>query len=195
MTENPYPTERRKKKYIKPLFQSRFILQFLSFMVLGFIVFSISVYIYSQQTLTTAFINSKLRVMSTGDFLLPTLLVTALMVTVLVAIMLGIRLLLFSHKIAGPLYRLEQTANAVGSGKLNLQVRLRSGDELQDVAQSMDGMVRDLRSRTVKIKQQSDRLFEIIRQCEKIGTFPPDLLRSLRETQTELNQAVSHFQV
>lgn len=194
MTASPNP-ERRKKTYIKPIFQRRFILQFLSLIVLGLAVFSISVYIYSQQTLTTAFINSKLRVMTTGDFLLPALLVMAFIITAVVSVVTGLRLLLFSHKIAGPLYRLEKTAEAVGEGNLNLEVRLRSGDELQEVAQSMDTMVRELRSRTQVIKKQNDRLLELIRQCEKIGGMPPELLRSLRETQAELSQAVSHFQV
>ncbi len=190
-----YSQERRRRKYIKPLFQRRFILQFLSLIILGLIAFSISVYLYSQQTLTTAFINSKLRVMSTGDFLLPALLVIALVITAVVSFMTGLRLLLFSHKIAGPLYRLEKSAEAIGGGDLKLSIRLRSDDELQDFAQTMDGMVRDLRSWAVQIKRQNDKLRELLQRASQVSGIPKDLLQALQAAQKQLDEAISHFRV
>ena len=188
-------SERRRRKYIKPLFQRQFIVQFASLMGLGGLAFGFCLYFYSHQTLTTAFINSKFRVMNTADFLMPALILITLTVTAIVSFITGFRLLLFSHRIAGPLYRLEKTAEAIGKGDLNFQVRLRAGDELQDFAQSMDGMVRDLRSRALQIKKQSDRLREIILEVEKISGVPKDLLQALQETQEQLSQTVSHFRV
>ena len=164
-------------------------------MVLGCVAFTISIYFYAHQTLTTAFVNSRLRVMSTADFLFPALILMTLVVAATVAFVTGFRLLLFSHKIAGPLYRLEKTAEAVGRGDLNLHVRLREGDELKRLAQSMDEMVQDLRARAIQIKEQNDRLREILQQAEKIPGVPPDFLKALRETQKKLSEAVSHFRV
>lgn len=187
--------ERRRQYYIKKPFQRRFILQFSALLLVGCAAFALLIYFYSTQTLTTAFINSKLRVMSTADFLRPALILVALVVTALVAIAASIRLLVLSHKIAGPLYRLEKTAQTIGSGKLNFQVHLRSGDELQEFARSMDGMVRDLRDRALEIKNESERLQGIILQASKTPGIPQDLLKALRETQDRLDKAVSRFQV
>lgn len=194
MNENP-ASEKRRRKYIDPAFQRAFILQFAFLMVLGCVAFTISIYFYAHQTLTTAFVNSRLRVMSTADFLFPALILMTLVVAATVAFVTGFRLLLFSHKIAGPLYRLEKTAEAVGRGDLNLHVRLREGDELKRLAQSMDEMVQDLRARAIQIKEQNDRLREILQQAEKIPGVPPDFLKALRETQKKLSEAVSHFRV
>lgn len=188
-------SERRRKKYINPSFQNQFIFQFTFLMVLGCLAFGLSIYLYSQQTFTTAFLNSKLRVMNTADFLFPALILVTLVVTTVVSFVSGLRLLLFSHRIAGPLYRLEKSVEAIGGGNLSLQIRLRSGDELQEFARSMDGMVRDLRARAQQIKKQNDRLREILLQADQIPGFPKDILQVLRDTQRELNQAVSHFRV
>ena len=186
---------RRRQYYIKPPFQRQFILQFLAFIVFGCAAFAVSVYLYSKQTLTTAFFESKLRVMSTSDFLLPALIVTALVVTSCVAFAAAFRLLLFSHKIAGPLYRLEKTAEAVAGGKLNLNVRLRSDDELQELARTMDGMVGDLRSRALTIKNQNEKIRDLIIQADKIPAIPKDLLEASKEAHKRLDEATSHFQV
>lgn len=42
--------------------------------------------------------------------------------------------ILFSHRIAGPLYRIEKTLYEIGRGDLTLKIKLRDGDELSDLA-------------------------------------------------------------
>ena len=189
------PSNRRRQYYINKKFQGNFIVQFSAFLILGCMAFGLAVYVYSAQTLTTAFIDSKLRVMSTASFLLPALILIALVVTAILAVMAAFRLLLLSHKIAGPLYRLEKTAQAITSGKLDFQVKLRSGDELQAFARTMDEMVKELRIRATEIRDQNQKLRKIIQEAKSIPSIPKDLLRSLEETQSQLEQAVSHFQV
>ncbi len=193
--KNPSKLNRRRQLYVKKKFQRSFIFQFSFLMLLGCVAFGLALYLYSTQTLTTAFIQSKLKVMSTADFLLPALILTTLTVSGAVAFFAALRLLLFSHKIAGPLYRLEKTAQAIGNGNLNLQVKLRSDDELQDFAESMDGMVRDLRARAEKIRSQVERLRGVVLQAEKISAFPQEILKELKDTRDQLDEAVSHFQV
>ena len=195
MTMEPAPPYRRRQYFIKRKFQGRFILQFSFLILAGCAAFGCAVYFYSAQTLTTAFIDSKLRVMSTAHFLLPAIVLTALFVTTFVALAGAVRLLLFSHKIAGPLYRLEKTAEAVRAGKLDLQVRLRSGDELQDFAHSMDAMVRDLQARARAIKDQNERLKGILLQADQKAGIPKEILDALKDTQHKLDEALSHFQV
>jgi nitrogen fixation/metabolism regulation signal transduction histidine kinase len=189
------PSNRRRQYYINKKFQGNFIVQFSAFLILGCMAFGLAVYVYSAQTLTTAFVDSKLRVMSTAHFLLPALILIALVVTAFLAVAAAIRLLLFSHKIAGPLYRLEKTAEAITSGKLDFQVKLRSGDELQAFAHTMDEMVKELRARATEIRDHNQKLRKVIQEVKNTPSIPKDLLRSLEETQSQLEQAVSRFQV
>ena len=188
-------TNRRRQYFIKRAFQGRFILQFSFLVILGCLAFGFAIYFYSTQTLTTAFTHSRLRVMTTADFLLPAITLIALGVTAVLSIAAAFRMLLFSHKIAGPLYRLEKTVEAVQQGKLNLKVKLRSGDQLQDFAQAMDEMVQDLRTRALAIKDQNERLKGIVLQAGEKATIPKEIVEALKDTQHKLDEALSHFQV
>lgn len=186
---------RRRQYYIKKTFQGKFILQFSGLLILGFAALASALHVYSSSTLTTAFVDSKLRVMSTADFLLPALTLFTLCVAAIVALAAAVRLLHFSHRIAGPLYRLEKTVEAIGKGQLNIHCRVRAGDELQDFARSMEEMLSDLRGRAETLKTQNARLREIIQAANQSASFPPELLKELKETQSRLDDAAGHFQV
>ena len=60
--------------------------------------------------------------------------------------MIGVTIfaVLASHKLAGPIYRFERSARAVGSGDLTHRVRLRVGDELEDFRDEFNGMTESL---------------------------------------------------
>lgn len=52
-----------------------------------------------------------------------------------------------SHKIAGPLYRMETAAHAIQKGDLSVDLsKLRSGDELGDLAAALNGAITTLRT-------------------------------------------------
>jgi methyl-accepting chemotaxis protein len=53
----------------------------------------------------------------------------------------------FTHKVAGPIYKMKLLLKQVGDGKLNFQGRLRKGDELQDFFETFQGMVDQLKAR------------------------------------------------
>jgi len=186
-------TNHRRRYYIKRAFQRRFILQFCILAIGGCVLFGALLYAYATQTLTTAFFHSKVRVMSTAEFLLPALGVSTLLVASVVALATVVRLLFFSHQIAGPLYRLEKTAKAIGDGDLSLQVRLRRRDELQEFARSLDGMVADLRTRVQQLKDQTERLRAIINEANQRPEMPQELIRQLQDTQGRLDEVIGRF--
>ena len=195
-TQPSRPTvSRRRQVYIRGSFQKRFVLQFCAVVLFGCLLFGVILYAYSTRTLTTAFIHSRLHIMSTADFLLPALSFTTLIVVVLVAIAVAIRVLLFSHKIAGPLYRLEKTAQAIGQGDLSFRIRLREGDELQNFAQSMDGALVNLRRHVQVMQEQAKRLRQIIQQLKQYPTAPQKLIQELENTQSQLDEAITRFRV
>lgn len=187
------PKNQRRNYYIKRPFQRSFILQFCSLIVFACILFGTFLYFYSTRALTTAFIDSRLRVMSTSDFLMPALGLSALFVTALATIIAAARLLIFSHKIAGPLYRFEKSVETIGAGNLNLRVRLRSQDQLQDLAHAMDEMAGDLKMRIQAIKAQVDRLGRVT--AGNGGSAQAELLKELKDIQARLDEQVRHFQV
>lgn len=73
-------------------------------------------------------------------------LVTALAVMVFVIGVLGIY---FTHKVAGPIYKMKLLLKQVADGKMSVSERLRKGDELQDFFDVFAAMVDNLRARKI----------------------------------------------
>jgi nitrogen fixation/metabolism regulation signal transduction histidine kinase len=71
-------------------------------------------------------------------------LVGALAVMVLLIGLLGIY---FTHRVAGPIYKMKLLLKQVADGRLNVNAKLRKGDELQDFFDVFAGMVENLRAR------------------------------------------------
>ena len=61
---------------------------------------------------------------------------------------------------AGPIYRLEKVAEQIGKGDLSFDVRLRKGDEFQELADAIDTMVKKLRERVSIIKEVASDLIK-----------------------------------
>ena len=193
--QNQPTVSRRRQVYIPGSFQRRFVLQFCAIVLFGCLFFGAILYFYSRRTLTTAFVHSRLHVMSTADFLLPALAFTTVIVTVVVAIAAALRVLLLSHRVAGPLYRLEKAIQAIGRGDLSFRVRLREGDELKGFAESMDGAVVGLRQQLQQMQEQTLKLRDIVRQLKQYPTVPQKLVQELECAQSRLDETIARFRV
>jgi nitrogen fixation/metabolism regulation signal transduction histidine kinase len=75
------------------------------------------------------------------------LLVSLAGVLALLVFLVGIAGIIFTHKVAGPIFKMKRLLREVGEGKLVLQGRLRKGDELQDFFEVFATMVEKLRER------------------------------------------------
>ena len=63
-----------------------------------------------------------------------------------------------SHKIAGPVYRLEETTRIIASGDLTYQIHLREGDELKDLQEAFNTMTDSLRLMVAKDREVIEEL-------------------------------------
>jgi len=62
----------------------------------------------------------------------------------------------FSHKVAGPIYRLEKACNSVIDGDYREKVVLRRGDELQSLAGLLNRAIEQTRARLVALRDTDD---------------------------------------
>lgn len=71
------------------------------------------------------------------------------LLVVLSLLVLGVGLagIVFTHKVAGPIYKMKRLLPQVGEGKLIVRERLRRGDELHEFFAAFEKMVDDLRHR------------------------------------------------
>jgi methyl-accepting chemotaxis protein len=184
-------SNKRRKYYINKGFQSRFIIKFCILIALACVVFGAIVYLLSMTSSTTAFENSRLIIKSTADYLLPVMILTALITTVIISLAVISVTLFLSHKIAGPAYRFERVAEEVAQGNLSFGVKLRSQDQLQFVAESLDVMVKSLNKRISSLREKIDNLSLIIeKQSEKNQAS-----KEIKELIDDISREISAFKL
>jgi nitrogen fixation/metabolism regulation signal transduction histidine kinase len=86
----------------------------------------------------------------------------------------GIAGIVFTHKVAGPIFKMKRLIRQVGEGKLVLREKLRKGDELQHFFEAFENMVNDLRAR------QSAEITKVDRILERLADAPVSQ-RGMRE--------------
>lgn len=106
-----------------------------------------------------------------------------------------------SHKIAGPLYRMERAARAIERGDLSVEVgSLRPGDELDDLARAIDGAISKLRGLMGRYREMATKLTDLatkITSYQEGGKSASDesskLIKELEVVSNQLVTEMSYF--
>jgi nitrate/nitrite-specific signal transduction histidine kinase len=75
----------------------------------------------------------------------------------LVMVQIVLLTIFFSHKVAGPVYRFEKICHNIIEGKYTDEVRLRQGDEMQNLARLFNEALRLTRLRMVELQSSSNQ--------------------------------------
>ena len=134
---------RRKQYLIEKRFQMRYTAIILCVM---FLTSFIAVYTTYFTSLTI--LGEKLANVYPQGRLIPilnTVNLTIIMRMLFVIPFLVVGSILISHRIAGPVYRIRRHLETVGDGDLSVEVHLRKGDELKNLAEAVNRMQRKLK--------------------------------------------------
>jgi methyl-accepting chemotaxis protein len=144
---------RRKNYFIKKQFQGMFMLKFSLLMGLGLLISACGLYIYTRPSTTTSFINSRLTIISTSDYILPVLIWAGLAVFFVMAIITSLVVMYMSHRIAGAMFNIERSLNRIAEGDLTINTKLRSTDQLQEMAEGVNRIAKALSDRVSSAKE------------------------------------------
>ncbi|WP_437784934.1 HAMP domain-containing protein [Sorangium sp. So ce1097] len=117
-----------------------------------------------------------------------------LIVALLSLLVLGVGVagIVFTHKIAGPIFKMKRLLRQVGEGKLVVRERLRKGDELQHFFEAFEKMVEDLRERQQAKIAKMDAILEKIeadaRASKSARDVDADGVAQLRRLRTEMQE-------
>jgi methyl-accepting chemotaxis protein len=155
--KKPSPVKRRQL-YINRDFQTRFILKFCLILILGGVI-SIGLTLFNtQETLTSSYSNSRLLIQNTSLAIMPSVIYTTLISTLVIGLIVIMVTLLTSHKIAGPMFRFERDIEKISTGDLQSRIDIRTGDQFQSVAVSLNKMIDSLNHKVSDIKRDADTL-------------------------------------
>ena len=180
---------KRKCYFIDKDFQTKFIVKFCAIVIISSLLIGYLIFIFSQASTTVAIENTKVAVKKTSDFILPVILETILIVTAFSALAVAILTLFISHKISGPLYRIKREIDVLKEGDLGRNFNIRSKDQLQDLAKSLNEMCICLRQNYASLKEKNKKLKNYL-EDKNYCPSPSDkeeLTRLLAEIESTLN--------
>jgi len=172
----------RKNHFIKRDFQTKFILKFCLLLLMGVIFSAGLLFLFSQDTLTSSFQQSRLVIKNTSLVILPAILYTSLITLALLTIATIVVTLFVSHKIAGPMFRFEKELKEIGTGDLTKKVRLREKDQAAELADCINSMTSSLHEKVLRIQIAVENILDSAQK----QNAPKDLIKDLEGLRKEI---------
>ncbi len=148
---------RRKNYFIQKAFQTNFSVRFAALIVLAAALVTGLFLYFSRGTFTTGYQGSELRIERTAVFFSPTLLIIGILVAVGVGLAGMVVFVLLSHRIAGPLYRVQKALHEIGQGDLTHRIRLRENDQLDELAQALNQFAQRMDEKLGSLQRELDQ--------------------------------------
>ena len=95
--------------------------------------------------------------------------------------------LLASHKVGGPLFRIEKALANISQGDLTEKITLRQDDKLKQLAANINMMTESLNSRVVHIKQQMEGVKRRLQDSQE-GSLPGGLKEELEKLESAVDE-------
>ena len=166
---------RRRTYFIKKRFQTSFILKFCLPVIFTAMISAIVVYRFSSQSTATVFENSRLMIKAGTEFIIPGLVLSTLISVILVGIATVLVMFFISHRIAGPLYKLEGSLERLGSGDMSFDIHFRQKDEVRKLAEIFNEASLDLSKLIGDVKREHAQLNSTIKELKAmVETAPPE---------------------
>lgn len=162
---------KRKQYLVSKEFQLKYVGMILLFIFLTAALCSYVVYYTSMILLGEKLANvyPQGRLVSIVRIVNFRILLSVLLVSPLVAI-IGIFL---SHKIAGPIYRIEKFLANMATGDLSARINLRQGDELITIAEAINKMSESLKYTISGQKEQLKKVVSELEELKKVSSSRP----------------------
>ena len=188
---------KRRIYFIDKKFQTRFIIKFCLLVIASGLLTGGILYFISSKSTTVSIINSRVVVRSTADYLLPMLIQTIAVSLVIIGIFAIWLTLLISHKLSGPLYRFKKVMRSLGEGDFTVDFKIRDADQLQDLAEEFNIMIKKVREELSIIKTGFKNLKEKI-NSENTQTQPENkqaYSQDLKKISEDINRVINYFKI
>ncbi len=193
-------TWRRRNYFVGKDFQGRFILRFFLTILIGAVIFTAILSIFSAHTLTVTYEDSYLRLDRTPKALLLQIVRAYGVYIVLLGVAISVVSLFVSHRIAGPLFRLERSVEEITKGDLSFRITLRKKDELKELAALMNTMLDTLSGRLKEARSYADaaqsEMTVLSGQVREIGGASKEMgerISGAMDSIENLKKALSYF--
>lgn len=152
-------------------FKLRYGLKLCFFATVGLLAVTVFLYFVTYKELGTSYATAIYTLYDIKIRLLPLFFASSYSIAILaiVTALVAMDALLFSHKIAGPIYRIEKNLADIRHGDLTVTTRFRGNDqlrafeqELNDMVRALNHMARGLDEAAARVKMREQELEDIL---------------------------------
>ena len=149
---------KRRNYFIKKDFQGKYIFSYFINVLAGSIIFALILSIISADTMTIIYDDNGVQLGRTPLILLKELLIAHWALIVGGGILIIFGSMIFTHRIAGPLFRFEHTLDEMIQGNFSFKIYLRQKDESKEVAIKFNRLNEMLSNRFGEMKRLSGQI-------------------------------------
>ena len=161
---------KRRNIFIKKRFQTDFARNFLILIAIESLL-GVGLFGYlSRGTIVTGWSGGELVVRSTSQYFLPTFLIASLVIIGVTAVCGFILLLFASHRIAGPLYRFENTLEHITKGDLTHRFKLRGNDQLTHLAEKINEFNSKMEHALSLIQKDTEEMDNLLKEAQTLAS-------------------------
>lgn len=165
------PDIKRNIVFIQKKFQMRSIMTVVGIIAVSGFLSGMLLYFMLSSELSSELKVAHQQIQNTWESLAPAIFFGNILTVIVTSIVAGIAVLYQSHKIAGPMYRLQKMCEEVSNGNYSPITSLRKADQLTDLAKSFEAMIDALKARQDKnvstVADLTKLLEGMLKQVEK----------------------------
>lgn len=159
---------RRRRLFIQPAYHVRFIAWVLATIVLFGLCFGGLLYLILDNALASATHSAHLQIEAVWKRLGWAIVLGSVVAVLVTGMAAALVVLAQSHLIVGPLYRIAKILEEVGRGNLEVNARLRAGDQLQELASVLQEMLERLRQRRTRRLKMIEEMGKLLEQTPSL---------------------------
>ncbi len=167
----------RSVRLLEGSFQLKFLIKFCLLTAAGFSALTIGLYLVTGRDLGHSYGEAMYAIYSLriNIFSLVLASVYSIATMVVTVVFIALTSIFFSHKMAGPIFRLTRDLELLASGDLTVETSFRESDQLALLAREknkmterLTGLVVESRESLMAVKKQSGSLCALLREAEEL---------------------------
>jgi len=182
---------KRKKRFIKNSSQPVLILRIYLILIFVMLASGAVFYFMGNQSLTKELFQAHSIIKNTMQLLLPGL----ILVNAIGLLGASLLVVVFTHSIAGPIYRLKMLSERIASGDLSVEVKFRSKDTIQELSDIMNTILVDgkevpllqAKGKTTIKNKESGVVYKDEQEWKTLGIDPAQIQRDVKITLPRLD--------
>jgi hypothetical protein len=164
-------------------FQLKLIIKFIIINILIMILFGLFLFIFLNSEVETNLFSAHVFYKNIKDMLSPVIITLSIINIIVSSIIIAFFVMLASHKVAGPLYRFNESLKDMTNRKLGTLTALRDGDQLYECSITLKQMSQVLKDDISGIKAWIAEVKDI---CKKSGQND-EILKKIDELENIIN--------